>query len=82
MSTGNERIDPQYTHAVVFIGPPYGPADGGRVVSLHANGHGAEHAYDRLAAIGGVHDRVVVALDEPYWRDRDRRTAREHFAGP
>jgi hypothetical protein len=81
MSTQPGRIDARYTHAVVFIGPPYGPTDGGRVVSLHANGHGADHAYDRLAATGGVHDRVVVALDEPYWRDRHGRTAREHFAG-
>ena len=81
MSTDGGRIELRYTHAVVFIGPPYGPTDGGRVVSLHGNGHSAEHAFDRLATIGGVHDRVVVALDEPYWRDHDGRTAREHFAG-
>lgn len=74
-------IDARYTHAVVFIGAPFGPTDGGRVVSVHSSGHAAEHAFDALAASGGVHDKVVVALDEPCWRDPEGRTAREHFSG-
>jgi hypothetical protein len=79
--TTDGRIDPKFTHAVVFIGEPFGPNDGGRIVSLHASGHAAEYEFDALATSGGVHDKVIVALDEPYWRDPEGRTAREHFAG-
>ena len=81
MTGDHLRIETRHTHAVVFIGPPFGPGDGGRVVSLHASGHAAENAFDGLARAGGVHDKIVVALDEPYWRDPEGRTAREHFKG-
>lgn len=81
MASDAVRIEARHTHAVVFIGPPFGPADGGRVVSLHTSEHAADVTFDGLAEAGVVHDKIVVALDQPYWRDPEGRTAREHFSG-
>lgn len=70
------RIPRNMTHAVVYIGAPYGDNEGGHIVSLHKSGSAA---FRSLPPYGS--EFCVVELDARYERGGDdRETAREYFS--
>jgi hypothetical protein len=67
------KIAKSMTHAVVYVGAPYGLNEGGHIVSLHRSEEAAAKHCDSYAG------QMVVALDEEYRRGYPGQTAREYF---
>ena len=65
------KITKAHTHAVVYVGAPYGDTEGGHLVSLHKSLEAAYAHRDRYAG------EVVADLDEP--SARHPQTARKYF---
>lgn len=64
------------THAVVYVGAPYGDNEGGHIMSLHKSEAAA------IAAAGddySYHGLAIVTLDATYDRGFPGRPAREYF---
>ena len=54
----------RYTHAIIYIGAPYGENESGHIVSRHTSRELADSAFDRkFSGTTGVLNNKVVALD-------------------
>jgi len=66
-------IPQNITHAVVYVGAPYGLNEGGHIVSLHRSEDAAAKHCDHYL------NRIVVELDAEYSRGTPGKTARDYF---
>ena len=70
------------THAVVYLGAPYGDNEGGHIASLHKSKDGAIKALRRMGQLNAREHRIV-ALDDATaggrWVFGDVKTPREYF---
>lgn len=70
------------THAVVYLGAPYGDNEGGHIVSLHKSKDGAAKAIDRMGELK-AREHCIVTLDDAKagrrWVFGDVKTPRDYF---
>jgi len=52
-----------YTHAIIYIGAPYGENESGHIVSRHKNIENAERAFEKkFSGTTGIYNHIVVEL--------------------
>lgn len=80
--TSKNVASKRYTHAVVYIGAPYGDNEGGHIVSLHESKGGALKALYRMSELAAREHRIV-GLDNTAagsrWVFGDVKTPRDYF---
>ena len=82
MATNTSIANKSHTHAVVYLGAPYGDREGGHIVSLHKSYGAARNAKQRMGELKG-REHTIVELDDtkagPRWVFSDVKTPRDYF---
>lgn len=80
--TNKDIANKTNTHAVVYLGAPYGDNEGGHIVSLHKSKDGAVMAMRRMGELK-AREHTIVALDDATagrrWVFSDVKTPRDYF---
>lgn len=74
-------ISDTFTHAIVFVGAPYGDNECGHIHSTHKSFATAERRFDKdFSGRTGVYNNIIVDLDKPIHGRTGEMTAREYFS--
>ncbi len=80
--TNEDIANKAYTHAVVYLGAPYGDNEGGHIVSLHKSEAAAHNRRNRMGELK-AREHVVLYLDDASagsrWVFSDVKTPRDYF---